>query len=186
MKRRFHVLAFDAHRSQTFFLLIMIWVLFMALVFMQISSVKAHSSVVRSEPQSGEVLDKSPAKVTAWFSEELDFEFSTMRVFDSQSNQVDKGDGGVDLNDLDHISLIVSLPPLASGTYKVAWTAVSAEDGDPTRGDFTFSVSGENAVNGSTSPSESGYSPWVIYGAIALFVIVVFMWFFFLRKRTPG
>jgi len=186
MKNRRRVLHIDTYHPQTYFLLIMIWLLFMSMVFMQPTIVEAHSALVRSEPQDGDVLDNSPAKVTAWFSEELDSEYSTMRVFDSQNNQVDQGDGGVDLNDLDHLSMVAGLPPLVSGTYKVAWTAVSAEDGDPTQGEFTFSVGGGDVVGESTGSSGSGTPILLISGTIVLLVIVVFIWFFFLRKRTPG
>jgi len=104
------------------------------------SMVLAHSALVKSEPGDGEILATSPSQVKAWFGEELDAQSSELQVFDSQNNQVDMADGGVDLNDLDHLSMFVSLPELSTGSYNVQWTAVSAEDGDSTVGSFMFSV----------------------------------------------
>lgn len=107
----------------------------------------AHALLVRSDPDDGAVLARSPERVTAWYSQELATGMSTIQVFDAEGRQVDIGDGGVDLNDPDHASMVVSLPvPLPDGTYTVRWTAVSAEDGDPTQGEFTFSVGQEGTA----------------------------------------
>jgi len=164
---------------------VMIWLSLIFLTFLYVSVVNAHSSLVRSEPQDGEILDKSPGNVTAWFSEEIDSDFSTIRVFDSQNYQVDNGDGGVDLNDLDHISIIVSLPSLPSGTYTVQWAVLSADDGDPTQGEFTFSVSNGAAPSESSIPSNNSTTTWLI-GGMAVFVFIVVMWFLFKRRKSSS
>jgi len=186
MKNKIQVLVIDAYRTRMYFLFAMIWLLLIIVAFTCVSIVNAHSAIVKSEPQDGEILDTSPDNVTAWFSEEVDSEFSTIRVFDSQNNQVDNGDGCVDLNDLDHLSMIVSLPPLQSGTYTVQWAVLSADDGDPTQGEFTFSVS-NGAAPSESSPS-SGLTPpvWFVGGLVILLVFVVLIWFFFIRRKTSG
>ena len=93
---------------------------------------------LKSEPADGAALDESPAQVTAWFSEELDTS-SALKVYNLAGEQVDNGDGGVDLNDPDHASMIVTLPPLDDGVYLTQWTAVLL-DGDTVNGAFTFGV----------------------------------------------
>lgn len=119
----------------------------------------AHGLLVRSDPEDGAVLEQSPAQVTAWYGEELDTSRSTLQVFDPGGRQVDNGDGGVDLNDPDHASMIVSLPvSLPDGTYLVHWAAVSAEDGDPTEGEFTFSVGEPGEEAGQNSASTTSQS----------------------------
>jgi len=137
------------------------------------TSVAAHSELVKSEPEVGASLENSPAQVTAWFSQELDSQTSNMRVFDAQNRQVDNGDGSVDLNDLDHLTMVVSLPPLPAGKYTVHWTSVSAEDGDAEEGEFTFSVT-VGAVSGETStPSTNSSLVWVISIAAVIIILAV-------------
>ncbi len=117
------------------------WCLALLMSTLVVASVAAHALLIKSEPEDGSQLKQAPEQVTAWFTQELDTSLSTIQVFNSESYQVDTGDGGVDLFDPDHISLVVSLPAsLPAGAYRVRWTAVSAEDDDLTEGEFTFSV----------------------------------------------
>ena len=99
----------------------------------------AHAFPDHSEPRVGSEVKASPSSVKIWFDSELEPLFSTIEVFDSQENKVDKGDGGV--NSDDHSLLEASVPPLAAGRYTVSWRVV-ARDGHPTEGRFPFTVSG--------------------------------------------
>ncbi|MGZ3256582.1 MAG: copper homeostasis periplasmic binding protein CopC [Caldimonas sp.] len=96
-----------------------------------------HAMLDHAVPAVGSTVRASPVKVELWFSENLEPVFSKVKVLDSAGRQVDKGDKAVDRGDGAH--LVVSLPPLAPGTYRVAWRAVSA-DSHATEGDFTFRV----------------------------------------------
>ncbi len=118
--------------------------------------VSAHGPEVlqKTEPADGVVLEQSPAQVTAWFSDELDTKLSTLQVFDSTGRQVDNGDGGVDLNDPDHATLIVSLPALPAGEYTARWT-VTLDDGDSVKGEFTFRVGDKSAIAAKSSASQA-------------------------------
>jgi copper resistance protein C len=98
---------------------------------------RAHAFPVRSDPRVGWTIPVSPTKVTIWFDGELEPAFSTITVYNSTKQQVDKGNSRV--NDRDASVLEVDLPPLASGTYHVYWK-VLAKDTHVTEGDFTFSV----------------------------------------------
>ncbi len=147
-----------------------------------VAGATAHALLLKSEPETGAVLAQPPQRVIAWFSQELDTGFSTLLLLDAQGRQVDNGDGGVDLNDPDHASLIVTLPPsLPPGVYTAHWTAVSAEDGDTTEGEFTFNV-GEVEVVGQVSPvevtsisNEGGWVVgWIVVGLAVLLIIVMF------------
>lgn len=143
-----------------------------------------HSELVKSQPEAGANLSQTPAQAIGWFSEELDTKTSTIQVFDAAQQQVDLGDGSVDLNDPDHASMIATLKnSLPDGVYTVHWTAVSAEDGDATEGEFTFSV-GDAQAAGPASPtataddSTAGWPLlWLIVGvAVLLAVVVAFSW----------
>lgn len=104
----------------------------------------AHAVLLKSDPHDEEVRRHSPERVIVWYNQEIETRLSTLRVFDGQGRRVDKRDGYVDLNDPDHTSMIVSLPvPLPVSRYMVRWTAVSAEDGDRTKGKFIFRVANE-------------------------------------------
>ena len=108
----------------------------LAVVVLQ-TLVQAHAFPLRSEPRVGWTIPASPPKVTIWFDGELEPAFSTITVYNSAKQQVDKGNSRV--NGSDPSVLEVDLPPLASGTYHVYWK-VLAKDTHVTEGDFTFAI----------------------------------------------
>ena len=101
-------------------------------------SAAAHANLVRSEPVANEVLEGPPGRVVVWFTEEIEPAFSKIEVLDSGGSRVDAGDSTVDGNNPTVMS--VSLPPIPSGSYTVAWKNVSTVDGHQVRGSFVFSV----------------------------------------------
>src|ERR1700747_992399 len=98
---------------------------------------QAHAFPVRSDPRVGWTVAASPPKVTIWFDGELEPAFSTITVYNSAKQQVDKGNSRV--NGPDASVLEVDLTPLAPGIYHVYWKAL-AKDTHVTQGDFTFAV----------------------------------------------
>ena len=85
----------------------------------------------------GSQVDKPPGEIKIWFTEEVEPAFSTIEVRDSAGNQIDLKDTHQDPND--KMLLIVSVPKLADGEYKVNWSVV-AIDTHHTHGDFKFTV----------------------------------------------
>jgi copper transport protein len=116
-----------------------IWVS-IALLLGTVALAAAHAEVIRSDPAHGERRAQPPQRVTVWFDEELDTRQSMLRVFDLEDRQVDQGDGRADLDDPDHVSMIVSLPELPEGVYIVRWKAVTLDDDGMTEGEFDFIV----------------------------------------------
>jgi copper resistance protein C len=98
---------------------------------------QAHAFPLRSDPRVGWTVAAPPPKVTIWFDGELEPAFSTITVYNSAKQQVDKGNSRV--NGPDASVLEVDLTPLAPGTYHVYWKAL-AKDTHVTQGDFTFAV----------------------------------------------
>jgi methionine-rich copper-binding protein CopC len=148
--------------------------------------VSAHALMVRSDPEDGQVLAESPELVSAWFSQELDTRTSSMRVFDSADRQVDNGDGAVDLTDLEHKLIIVSLPPsLPDDTYTVRWSVVSAEDDDASQGEFTFVV-GSGAVAGEPASQSSSSNSGIIIAGIAIGLILIVAVIILLMRRQKA
>lgn len=100
--------------------------------------VGAHANYMRSLPEAGAALTAAPASVRVWFSEEVVPVSSALSVHDAQGARVDNADSHPAPDDLR--SLIVSIRPLDTGTYTVAWETVSAVDGHAARGTFPFIV----------------------------------------------
>jgi copper resistance protein C len=97
----------------------------------------AHAFLDHADPKVGSDVSPSPSVVKAWFTQELEPAFSAIQVFDASGNEVDKKDSHLD--DKDQTLLIVSLPSLSPGKYKVSWHVVSV-DTHRTQGDFKFNV----------------------------------------------
>jgi methionine-rich copper-binding protein CopC len=97
----------------------------------------AHAFLDHSDPKVGSAVSASPKVVKIWFTQELEPAFSGIVVTDPNGTEVDKKD--THLDDSDKTLLIVSLPKLSPGKYKVAWHVVSV-DTHRTQGDFKFTV----------------------------------------------
>ena len=98
----------------------------------------AHANLASAEPAPGSVLDASPTRVAAWFTEPIEPGLSEIRVMDASGARVDDGTSVVDRND--QTAMSVGLAPIPEGTYTVAWKNVSTVDGHLVRGSFLFSV----------------------------------------------
>jgi len=98
---------------------------------------EAHAFLERAEPAVGSTVQTSPGEVRVLFTEKIEPALSTIQVFDASGKEVDKRD--VHLDRLNHALLLISLPPLQAGTYKVIWRVVSV-DTHVTNGSFSFRV----------------------------------------------
>ena len=99
---------------------------------------RAHAFLDHASPAVGSTVQRAPAAISLWFSEELEPAFSTVSVVDQAGHRVDSG---VQLDAQDATLLRVSLKPLPPGRYKVIWHVVSV-DTHTTEGSFTFTVGG--------------------------------------------
>ena len=97
----------------------------------------AHAMLEHAAPPVGSTVHGAPARVELWFSEELEPAFSTVKVVDKNGRQVDRGDKTIDRADRKHV--LVSLPPLAPGHYRVVWRVLSV-DSHVTQGDYGFDI----------------------------------------------
>jgi len=118
-------------------------------------STYAHAVYVRSEPPFNAVLDTAPAQVKVWLTQEPATAGARIKVMDQMGRKVDKDDTKVSFDDPKMMS--VSLNNISEGSYLVEWAVVSAEDGDPSQGSFTFSVGSPNVGSnaGNASPALS-------------------------------
>ena len=108
------------------------------LLLLSASLAGAHAFLDHAEPKVGSAIKTPPTEVKVWFTQKLVIAFSNLQVFDAAGNEVDKHDKRLDKSE--QALLIVSIPPLKPGKYKVVWRATSV-DTHVTHGDFTFDVS---------------------------------------------
>lgn len=113
--------------------------LFLVSVFLLtgVSLVEAHAFVDHADPPVGGTIHVSPATIKIWFTRKLDPASSKIQAFNSQGMEVDQHDVRLDV--ADSTLLLVSVPKLATGTYKVVWQAVCL-DTHTTHGSFVFKV----------------------------------------------
>ena len=133
------------------------WVALLVIVYSawSASSASAHAVFVRSSPSPNDVLSQPPVQVEIYFSEPLEAQLSSIRVFDSKNLSVDAGDVRVDPSD--PTRLTVTLHSLSEGVYTVVWKVVSSIDGHETTGSFPFAVGNTNAEAVSTIPQQSTF-----------------------------
>jgi len=119
-------------------------VIALGLVALMAGVALGHAKLLRAQPAPGARVTVAPRIVRAWFKlsagEELDASRSTISVWNAAGKRVDDGKGSVDLQDLDHLSMIAGLKPLSPGSYTVKWKAVSDPDGGVTQGSFKFTI----------------------------------------------
>jgi len=113
--------------------------LMMLAMVLAATDASAHAFPDHSEPRVGSTVgrDPGPSQVQIWFDGEIEPVFSTIRVENENKERVDRGDGGVSVED--HRLLTVRIPLLAPGKYRVYWSVV-ARDGHRTEGDYPFKV----------------------------------------------
>jgi len=100
------------------------------------SAADAHANYLRSDPAPNARLTTAPARVLVGFSQAVVAASSGLALIASDGRTVaDKSQPTADPTEL-----TLPLPSLADGVYTVAWNTVSAEDGDPAKGYFAFTV----------------------------------------------
>ena len=124
----------------------------------------AHADFVSSSPQAGDTLRTPPESVTLVFDGELVPDGTGFTV--TGPNGAVVGEGALDLDVAERDQVTGAVEISESGTYSVAWTAVSA-DGHEEAGDLAFSVAAEAPDTAATPPDRP--APRVI-GAIVLLV----------------
>ncbi|HEU0027835.1 MAG TPA: copper resistance CopC family protein [Ktedonobacterales bacterium] len=135
----------------------------------------AHAGYVSSDPAANAVLKAAPSTVVIHFAEPVDPAGSGVTVYNAKG-QVVSGAAQVEQNDL--ATMRAPMTGDDSEVYLVAWHTVSATDGDPDVGAFSFFVSetGASDLAPKTSPTTTaqatgGAPAWLV----ALIAIVALL-----------
>jgi copper transport protein len=143
------------------------------------SQAHAHATLLGSTPAPDSVLGQTPQVISLRFSEPVDVIDDSIRLIADDGASVDVGpvyrDGGDD-------TMAVDVTTQLSGTYVVAWQAVSV-DSHPVSGAFSFSVGEPTSTDpalidevlagtGESGPSEVvlGVGRWLSYAGVAVLV----------------
>ena len=98
----------------------------------------AHALVTGTSPERGATLERAPSQVEFDFSEPVETNFGSVRVFDAGGERVDRGRADHPNGAGDRLAIGLE-PGLTDGTYTATYRVISS-DSHPVSGGFTFSV----------------------------------------------
>ena len=104
---------------------------------LQTHDVWAHASLVKSDPQRRATLSESPSKIQLWFNEEIETAYAAVSVVDMNDKVVSQADPEKVIDDPK--SIILPLPDLAAGVYKVQFRVLSI-DGHVVDSNYSFRI----------------------------------------------
>ena len=108
-----------------------------------IPSAYAHPFLLDSEPSQAANAPIGTTQIITKYSESVEIDFSELKVFDSDGNQVDNRDTSYYDGES---SLVITTPPLEDGVYTVTSKVLSKVDGHLVRAAIVFGV-GEAKVD---------------------------------------
>lgn len=99
----------------------------------------AHAEPAQVKPGEGAVLKSPPTQVLIEMSQEMAREAGAndIQVLDAGGKNVATGPAVIDNNDRKKLTVALAAN-LPTGTYTVKWKTLSADDGDPADGSYTF------------------------------------------------
>ena len=127
--------------------------------FISIPFASAHPYTEETIPSLTSNAPAGTTEVIVYFSEAIDINFSELKVFDTNGNQIDNKDTEYYEGEL---SLIVTTPPLEDGVYTVSTKVLSKVDGHLVPGAFLFAVGDvviDPSLLGVEQPSELIFLP---------------------------
>lgn len=125
-------------------------------LFVTAPTASAHAAFGSSDPAPNSTLKAAPTTITIHFLENVNPSGSGIVVLDATGKQVSTAPAKADPNDLK--TMTVSMQGNDSETYLVQWHNVSADDGDPDIGAFTFTVNPQS-TGGTPTPTSTPGSP---------------------------
>jgi len=115
-----------------------------------VPSAYAHPFLLDSEPSQAVNAPIDTTQIITKYSEAVEIDFSELKVFDSNGNQIDNGNTAYYEGES---SLVITTPPLEDGTYTVTSKVLSKVDGHLVRAAIIFGV-GEAQVDASLLESQ--------------------------------
>src|SRR3954454_19779898 len=117
--------------------LVAAWLLAASLLSLPTAPAEAHAFLMQAAPPVGGDVSPPPREVRLRFSEGIEPAFSRIALRTPDGQPIATGPATVDPSD--NTQLVLVLPPLAPGRYRVRWHVVSV-DTHPTDGDYVFEI----------------------------------------------
>lgn len=111
--------------------------LFLIVMLIQANPVLAHAKLVKSDPSRKATLSASPKYIQLWFNEKIEGSYASVTVLDSEKKPVTQNSPEPAAGDLK--SVILNLPELEPGNYKVQYRVMSV-DGHVIESNYEFSI----------------------------------------------
>ncbi len=127
-------------------------IILLIISFMSIPFASAHPFTEETIPSSSSNAPAGTTEVIVFFSEPVDIDFSEVKVFDSNGNQIDNKDTNYYEGEL---TLIVTTPPLDDGIYTTAVKVLSKVDGHLVPSAFLFGIGDVVIKDNNPPPVES-------------------------------
>lgn len=98
---------------------------------------RAHAFLDHAVPAVGSTVNVAPKQVQLFFTQDLEPAFTGATLANANGQPVATGPAA--FNPQNKAEMVLNLPPLAPGRYKVSWHALSV-DTHRTEGSFAFDV----------------------------------------------
>jgi methionine-rich copper-binding protein CopC len=119
--------------------------------------IPAHAILVHADPAPDAVLTSAPRGITLQVKEDLKPSDSDIAVYDVSGAKVSTDAATVKTDDLK--TMQVNMQGNDSDVYVVVWHNVSADDGDPDAGSYSFTVNKDGTPSAGTQPGETTGTP---------------------------
>ena len=125
----------------------------------------AHPFLLDSEPAQGQSVPAGTTQIITYYSEAVEIDFSSLKIYDSNGNQIDNQDTAYNNEES---SLVVTTPPLEDGVYTIASKVLSKVDGHLVQAAIIFGV-GDVQIDSSLLESQEQSETTFIPESIARF-----------------
>ncbi|ASN03528.1 copper resistance CopC/CopD family protein [Virgibacillus necropolis] len=122
------------------------------------STVEAHTSLVEATPAADSQLEEIPETVTLTFSSTIAPNLSSVSITDQNDEQVK---GTTKKISDDQKSILLQLPELKAGNYKVSYKVVST-DGHPVEGTYNFTLNLPEPMKNEDDANNKKIDPYTI------------------------
>ncbi len=93
-----------------------IWIIPVLILFLGVPAASAHPFLLETVPDQGQNAPVGVTQIISKYSEAVEIDFSELKVYDANGNQIDNRDTSYNNSET---SLIVTTPPLEEGVYTI-------------------------------------------------------------------
>ena len=143
----------------------LIWIIPVLILFLGLPTASAHPFLLETVPGQGQNAPIGVTQIISKYSEAVEIDFSELKVYDANGNQIDNRDTSYNNSEA---SLIVTTPPLEQGVYTITSKVLSKVDGHLVQAAVVFGV-GDVKIDSSLLDSQESSETTFIPESIARF-----------------